>query len=222
MAAGEVKSELNGSSLRDAFAKIASVKQLQRHVTRHFMPDVSTGVQPPLYRSYGSLHTGDIVNLSESPGAWGRIYGFILAGDMRLVTDTLATSYLELSHEVGDALSPNLAVVLSGALLSWGRMTTEQPGEVSKAGGKYVFSVRQGGPERYVREMDAEAAELLDVDNEAEPFRELVRRIRDTYYHGRTSDLRSLDRYFERKQRTGSHRVRTFTKAAGSRPPKLG
>lgn len=222
VAAGEVKSELNGNSLRDAFSKIASVKQLQRHMTRHFLPNGATGVQPPVYRSYGSLHTGDIVNVSESPGARGRIYGFILAGDTRLATDTLATSFVDISHEVGDALSPNLAVLLSGALLNWGRMTTEQPGEVRKVDGKFVFSVQKGGPERYVRELDADSAELLDVDNEAEPFRELVRRIRDIYYRGRTSDLRSLDRYFERKQEAGSHQVRTFAKAVGPRPSNLG
>ena len=222
VAVGEVKSELNGRSLRDAFLKIESTKGLQRHKTRHFMPNQATGVQPPLYRSYGDLHTGDIVKLSESPGARGRIYGFILAGDTRLATDTLAKSYLELTHEVGDALSPNLAVVLSGTMLSWGRMTTDQPGEISKMDGKYVFSVRTGGPKRYVRELDAESAELLDIDNEVEPFRELVRNIRDIYYRGRTSDLRSLDRYFERKQEADSHQVRTYTKAAGPRPSTQG
>ena len=222
VAAGEVKSELNGDSLRDAFSKIASVKQLQRHMTRHFLPNDATGVQPPVYRSYGSLHKGDIVNVSERPGARGRIYGFILAGHTRLATDTLATSFVEISHEVGDALSPNLAVVLSGALLNWGRMTTEQPGEVRKVDGKFVFSVQKGGPERYVRQLDADSAELLDVDNEAEPFRELVRRIRDIYYRGRTSDIRSLDRYFERKQEAGNHKVRTFAKAVWARPSNPG
>ena len=218
VAVGEVKSELNGSSLRDSFLKIASVKQLQRHPTRHFIPNQTTGVQPPVYRSYGNLHTADIVDVSESPGARGQIYGFMLAGDTRLATDTLATSFIEISHEVGDALSPNLGVVLSGTVLSWGRITKEQPGEVRKVDGKYVFSVPQGGPERYVRELNAESAELLDVDNESEPFRALVRNIRLMYYRGRTSDLRSLDRYFERKDEDSSHQVRTFKKAVGPRP----
>ena len=217
VAVGEVKSELNRNSLQDAFSKIASVKQLQRHMIRHFVPDERTGVQPPVYRSYGSLHTGDIVDVSENPGACGQIYGFVLAGNTRLATDTLATSFLELSHNVGDVLSPNLAVVLNGALLNWGRMTTEQPGEVREINGKYVFSVPKEGPERYVRVLDAESAEFLDVDNEAEPFRVLVRSIRDIYYRGRTSDLRSLDRYFEKRQGTGGHRVRTFPKAASPR-----
>ena len=44
VAAGEVKSELNGNSLRDAFSKIASVKQLQRHMTRLCLPFISSGV----------------------------------------------------------------------------------------------------------------------------------------------------------------------------------
>ena len=79
VAVGEVKSELDGKSLQDAFSKIASAKRLRRHMTRHFMPDERPGIQPPMYRSYGSLHTGDIVNVSEDPGACGQIYGFVLA-----------------------------------------------------------------------------------------------------------------------------------------------
>ena len=216
VAVGEVKSILNKASLRDAFWKIRSVKRLERYPTRHFVPNATTGSTPPLYRSYGALHTGDIVNVNENPGPLGSIYGFILAGKTRLSDDTLATSILTLSHEVGDVLSPNLALVLGGPLLSWGRMTMEQPGEVRKRDGKYVFTVPRGGPKRYVREWAAESAELLDVDNEAQPFRELVNNIREIYHSGRTSDIGSLDRYFV-SQEPATHQVRTFTKAAVQR-----
>ena len=216
VAVGEVKSALDKASLQDAFSKMSSVKRLRRHKTLHFIPNPDTGVRPRLYRSYGDLHTGSVVDVNENPGPLAQIYGFILAGNTRLAEDTLATYFLELSHEVGDALSPNLAVVLSGTLLGWGRKTTEQPGEVRKVDGKYVFTVAQGGPKRYIRERAAESAELLDVDHDAEPFRELVRNIRDIFYNGRTSEIRSLDRYFEEREPI-KHQVRTFKKATGHR-----
>ena len=115
--------------------------------------------------------------------------------------------------EVGDVLSPNLLVALNGTVLSWGKMTVEQPGNVRKVNDEYRFCVSHGGPQRYVRELSAESAELIDLDHNTEPFRELVCWIRKVYYRGRTPRIRSLDRYFTMREST-RHTVRTFSKLA--------
>ena len=153
VAVGEVKSELNRGSLEDAFDKIASVKRLKRHVTTHTVPHPETGEQLASYRSYVNLDTGFLPDISKDPGDWGKIWGFVLAGKSRLADESLAKLFLELSREVGDGSSPNLGVVLTGQLLSWGTRTTELPGEVHQLDGRYVWSVSHAGPERYKQEL---------------------------------------------------------------------
>ena len=214
VAVGEVKSTLDRQSLRDAFSKIASVKKLKRHTTPHFLPDPKTGApQCYVYRSYGTPHEDSIVDVNENPGARAAVYGFVLAGSTRITDDTLAATFLEFNKEVGDVLSPNLLVALNGTVLSWGKMTMKQPGNVQKVNDEYRFCVSHGGPQRYVRELSAESAELIDLDHNTEPFRELVRWIREAYYRGRTPRISSLDRYFTMREST-THTVRTFQKLA--------
>ena len=213
VAVGEVKSALDRVSLKDAFSKISSVKRLKRHEMAHFIPDPNTGLRPTQYRSYGALHEQGIVEMNENPGDRAQVYGFILAGSTRVREETLASTFLEFSPEVGDLLSPNLLVVLSGALLSWGKKTMEQAPEVRKKDGKYVTVVSHGGPPRLVVELSAQSAELLYLDCDADPFRELVRRIRFIYHKGRTSHIGSLDRYFEMRE-AARHGVLTFLKTA--------
>ena len=62
LAVGEVKSVLNGDSLKDAFSKISSVKELTRQEIYHVLVDPETGSRYPLYRDYGSTRddSGDV------------------------------------------------------------------------------------------------------------------------------------------------------------------
>ena len=125
---------------------------------------------------------------------------------------TLAARFLELNRDVGDVVSPNLLVVLSGTVLSWGRITTQQPPEVRKQGdGKHVLAIPHGGPPTYDQQWSAHSADLLGLHGGADPFRELVRGIRDAYRRGRTSDIVSLDNYFE-MQDSSAHKIQTFVK----------
>lgn len=145
-AVGEVKSALDRDSLQDAFKKIASVKGLRRHLVRHTVPDPRTGQGWPHYRSYGNLHDGAVVDVNEKPAERGEVYGFVLAGDVRVQPESLATRFLSLTRDTGDTLSPNLLVTLSGITLSWGSITDERPGEVRKQDGQYAFVVAHGRP----------------------------------------------------------------------------
>ena len=212
LAVGEVKSALDGDSLKDAFLKIRPVKRLTRQVIHHVLVDPETGSRYPLYRNYGAMHDGSVRDISKSPGDLAQIYGFVLAGITRLAAETLAARFLELNREVSDNVSPNLLVVLRGTLLSWGRVTTEQPAEVRKhTDGKHVLTIPHGGPPAYAQQLSAQSADLLGLHHGADTFRELVRCIRDVYRRGRTSDIVSLDHYFKMRD-SSAHKIQIFGK----------
>ena len=212
LAVGEVKSALDGDSLKDAFLKISSVKGLRRQVIYHFLVDPNTGSRYPSYRNYGAMRDDSLHDISISLGDLAQIHGFVLAGSTRLAEETLAARFLELNREVGDIVSPNLLVVLSGTLLSWGRVTTKQPPEVRKhTDGKHVLAIPQGGPLTYDQQWSAQSAELLGLHRGADTFRELVRCIRHVYRRGRTSDIVVLDNYF-RMRDSSAHKIQTFGK----------
>ena len=212
LAVGEVKSALDGDSLKDAFSKISSVKELTRQVIYHLLVDPKTGSRYPSYRNYASMRDDSLHDISKSPGDLAQIYGFVLAGSTRLAEKTLAARFLELNRKVGDVVSPNLLVVLSGTLLSWGRVTTEQPPEVRQhTDGKHVLTIPQGGPPAYAQQWSTQSADLLGLHHGADPFRELVRCIRDVYRRGRTSAIVSLDNYFQLRD-SSAHKIQTFGK----------
>ena len=212
LAVGEVKSALDSSSLKDAFSKVCSVKSLKRQPIYHLLVDPDTGSRYLSYRNYGTMRDDSLRDISKSPGDLAQIYGFVLAGSTRLARKTLAEKFLGLNREVGDNVSPNLLVVLSGTVLSWGRMTTEQPPEVRKqTDGKHVLAIPQGGPPAYDQQWSAQSANLLGLHRGADPFRELVRGIRDVYRRGRTSNIVSLDNYFPMRD-PSAHEIQTFEK----------
>ena len=196
IAVGEVKSALNQDSLRDAFKKIASVKGLRRHLVRQAVPDPRTGQGWPHYRSYGNLHDGAVVDVNEKPRERGEIYGFVLAGEVRVRPESLTTFFLDVTRDTGDTLSLNLLVTLSGITLSWGSITDERPGEVRKQDGRYVLAVAHGGPPRWKPQWSAQTGDILRLLCGDDGFRFLVRHIREMYLQGRTSPVSSLDRYF--------------------------
>ena len=212
LAVGEVKSALNGTSLRDAFLKVKSVKRLKRQVIYHVLVDPDTGSRFPSYRNYGSMRDDSLHDISKSLGDLAQIYGFILSGDTRLAEETLAERFLALTQEVTHTFSPNLLVVLNGPLLSWGKVTTEKSPEVRKyTDGKYVLTIPHGGSPKYDQQWSAHSAEALGLHRGTEPFRELVRCIRDVYRKGRTSDIQSLDNYF-RMRDYSKHEIQIFDK----------
>lgn len=196
---GEVKSMLDRRALGDAFNKIESVKKLRRRLVHQRFADPETGERYPIYRSYGglhdTLHDGGLRDISRPPGEFAEVFGFILTGESRLGDETLATTFLELTRAREEALAPNLLVTLDGIVLSWGSVTHEQPGSVVKRDGKYVYTVPHGGPPRWRIAVSARTAEYLGLERD-DGFRALVGCIRQIHYHGRTSAISSLDRYF--------------------------
>ena len=118
---GEVKSSLDAVSLRDAFRKVASVKQLRRHIVHAFMPNPTTGEPIPSRRNYLTPRGDAILRVDEGRSSKERqqVFGFVLAGESRLKQEILTMHFRQLAAEVGDSLSPNLLVTLDGFAIRW-------------------------------------------------------------------------------------------------------
>lgn len=198
IAVGQVKSLLTKSLLKEEFGKIASVKRLQRYSVHDFMPHPTTGAPLSLERSYGNMQTPSLIDVSEKSKSdeTRQILGFIIAGSVRMQTDTLMEAFLEFTRDTGEHLSPSIAVILSGGMLTWGKITTRRTErtEPNKTG-TYGMSERHDGPPRWEPSWSAQNAEILRYLENTEPFRTLIQYIYEMYRTGKTSDVRAFNRY---------------------------
>ncbi len=200
---GEIKSRLDGDSLEDAFRKVASAKELRRYDVTDLMPHPTTGEPIPLKRNYLSPHRDSVVRLDEGPEQKERaqIFGFVLAGESRLSRETLVGMFSELSAGLDASVVPNLLVTLDGHAVRWGQVAKGERKEVRKsAAGTYGVTVHKDGPEAWQDSWSAETATHAGGSRPPDPFRMLVRWIKQGAELGRTSDVRSFDRYFEEKR----------------------
>ena len=213
---GEIKSSLDGPSLQDAFRKVASVKLLRRHIVHQFMPNPTTGEPIPSSRNYLMSRGDAIVRLDEGRDAKERlqIFGFVLAGESRLKQGTLAAHFLALAAAIGDCLSPNLLATLDGHAISWGNLAKQERKETYQSkDGTYGLRVYKDGPESWKTSWSADTATHVGASVDSDAFRLLVRWIRQAAELGRTSDVRSFDRYFEPKSTSGrSSKLTCFQK----------
>lgn len=182
IAVGEIKSSFGTKELRDSIDKIASVKSLSRHVVvadpseLDYLPDVENLVH---YRGYGDIEVPSVINATRADSAdaieYSRIYGFILAGELRISDKTLLTRFAEHSANVGDSRCPNLLVALNGGVLF----------PVCANEKQYRFS--------------AESASHFLFLEDAPPFQALVQRLYIAYQKGLTSPVDSFNRYLFRQ-----------------------
>ena len=215
IAVGEIKSSLDRHSLQDAFQKVASVKRLRRHVVHDFIPNPTTGGPIPVYRNYLALHRDEITDVNEGRDNRERlqIFGFVLAGESRLKQETLTENFLLLAAQVGDSLSPNLLATLDGHSISWGNIAKQERKETHQSeDGSYSLRVYKDGPENWHTSWSAETATHVGVFENSDAFRLLVGWIREQAQFGRTSDVRSFDRYFEKKASGGARAGRCVPK----------
>ena len=200
----EIKSRLDGDSLKDAFAKISSAKALRRHMVPDRMPHPKSGVPIPLRRNYLSPNRDSIIKLDEDRPAdreMQQVLGFVLAGESRLSRETLVRTCGVLAAGMEESLAPNLIVTLDGHAVRWGKVAKAAREEVRKSEkGTYGVTVHRDGPEEWQESWSAATGTHLGGSSEVdEPFRMLVQWIRGGVDSGRTSDIRSFDRYFETK-----------------------
>ena len=200
IAVGEIKRSLDQRTLKDAFAKVASVKRLQRHVVHDSMPHPTTGQPIALYRNYLSPRADTIIQLDERAAVKERrrIFGFVLAGESRIKQETLMEGFRTLAGGIGEILSPNLLATLDGFAIRWGSIAkAERKEKLQSTDGRYGLRVYKDGPEGWNASWSAETATHVGGSKLSDPFRMLVRWIRQGAELGRTSDVRSFDRYFE-------------------------
>ena len=150
IAVGEIKSRLDKDSLKDGFAKIASVKALRRHTVPGQLPHPTSGEPIPLRRNYLSPRGDSVIRLDEGPGnrERQRVFGFVLAGESRLSRDSLVRTSSALAVGMDETLAPNLIVTLDGYAVRWGKVAKGKREEIRKsADGTYGVTVYRDGPE---------------------------------------------------------------------------
>ena len=202
IAVGEIKSTLDKQRLGDAFKKIASVKRLRRHQVHGFMPHPTSGKPIIQYRYYGSLQKPAIPNMDEELGSseTSQIFGFVLSGSLRLRPQTFCEAFQEYTSQTGDSLAPNLAIILSGGVLSWGNITTRRfEKKWSDERRTYGMTEVTGHPPEWKPSWSAQTASLMEYSEGTDSFRTLIRWIQNIYQNGKTSDVQAFDRYFLRK-----------------------
>ena len=166
------------------------------------MPHPTTGKPIPLRRSYLSARGDSPIILNEGPEDHERmqVFGFVLAGESRSSRDTLVAAFCALSAATNEKLVPNLVVTLDGYAIRWGKVTKGERKEIRKSpGGTYGLTVYKDGPQSWHQSWSAETATHVGGSEPSDPFRMLVRWIRQGADLGRTSHVRSFDRYFEEK-----------------------
>ena len=125
----------------------------------------------------------------------------MLAGESRLSRETLVGMFSELSAGLDASVVPNLLVTLDGHAVRWGQVAKGERKDVRKsAAGTYGVTVHKDGPEAWQDSWSAETATHAGGSGPPDPFRMLVRWIRQGAELGSTSDVRSFDRYFEEKR----------------------
>ena len=202
IAVGEIKSSLDKISLRDAFEKIKSVKQLQRYAVHDSMPHPTTGQPIPKRRNYLTLRENSIVKLDEGMKVEERerlqIFGFVLAGDSRLNHETLLGKFQVHAAKTDNSLSPNLLLTLDGHAVRWAKIEREKRKEVGQSeDGTYKLTVYSDGPKHWKPSFSSETATHVLGSEESETFRMLVRWLRLWIQVGRTCAVQSFDQYFE-------------------------
>ena len=203
IAVGEVKSTLDRRPLEDGFQKIASVKKLQRRAVHDFMPHPTSGEPIVHYRNYGNLHTPSVVNIAEkqSPDGTDQIFGFVVAGDLRVKTETICDAFREFSRETGDQFSPNMVAILGGGLLTWGNLEKVKRRETKwfEKNNTYGVVETTGNEVGWRVSWSAQGSSLFRYSQDEEAFRVLVRWIRELYRTGKTSKAEAFDHYFQPK-----------------------
>lgn len=187
VAVGEIKSNLDSDTLEDIFCKMKSVKQLKRFTgttteeRQYGMRVVNEFIEP--YRSYGTTAhqrfrpTGD-TDYNQEDNPIDQIFGFALAGKLKLTPETLCEKFVSRAKEIDPILCPNLIVTLDKGVLC-----PDTPGEADEMG-KIGTSIQ-------------ETSGIYHVNNEAGNFRFLLSMIYGIYTIGRTVSVSAFVQYFD-------------------------
>ena len=178
---GEIKSSLGSEELEDIFLKIESVKQLKRFSVETPRP-IRVGELRFPYRHYGTTgptrHDNPGTDYNQEGNPLDQIFGFALAGKLRLKPHTLCEKFVNRARAMELNLTPNLIVTLDRGILCPATFSKEnEEGEIN-------ISLQ-------------DATEVYHVNKDNENFRFLLSKIYDIYNHGRTVPVSAFGRYFD-------------------------
>lgn len=177
IAVGEVKSTVGSRELSDIFEKIRSVKMLKRFTRRS--TSTLLGTESVCYRNYGSNVTfegtpAEEFNQTEKP--FDQIFGFAIAGLLRITDQTFCAKFAELASKTDDHLSPNLMVLLN----------------------KGVVLPLSDGTKRTILLSQKDATEFYFANKGEENFQFLLSSLYQVYRQGRTVECSAFGRYIMR------------------------
>ena len=185
IAVGEIKSQMASADLKNTFEKMASVKKLRRFAVQASAAS-STELGFPAavpFRKYGSPNSAlgtEAEQFDQEAKPLDQIFGFSLAGSLKLTTETLCARYVEFAAQNGPTMSPNLIVMLEG---------------------NHVVCPLQIPPNRHNPEIALSACKANAIYCVSRPeggFQFLLSQIYTVCRRGRTVEEVAFDRYFAR------------------------
>ena len=181
VAIGEIKSALDSDELEDIFLKIESAKRLKRFSTETPRP-LRVGELRFPYRHYGTtgpaMHGNPGTDYNQKGNPLDQIFGFALAGKLKLKPQTLCEKFVNCASEMEPILTPNLIVTLDQGILC----PATFPNKNEK--GAIHISLQEAKGIYYVNKCD-------------ENFRFLLSKIYDIYNHGQSVPVSVFGRYFD-------------------------
>lgn len=181
VAVGEIKSALNSDELEDIFLKIESTKRLKRFSTETPRPLRIGELRFP-YRHYGTTgpatHGNPGTDYYQEGNPQDQIFGFALAGKLKLKPQTLCEKFINRASEIEPILTPNLIVTLDQGILC--------PATIGKK-----------NKEDQINISIQDATGIYHANKDDENFRFLLSQIYDMYNHGRTVPVSAFGRYFD-------------------------
>lgn len=181
VAVGEIKSSLSSDELEDILLKIESVKRLKRFSTETPGP-IRVGELRFPYRHYGTTgpatHGNPGTDYNQQGNPLDQIFGFALAGELRLKPQTLCEKFANRASEINPILTPNLIVTLDQGVLC--------PATIGKENKEDEINISL-----------QDATGIYQVNKDDENFRFLLSQIYDIYNYGRTVPVSAFGRYFD-------------------------
>ena len=172
VAVGEVKAGIDGPKLEDSFEKIASVKVLRRHV-EEFQPTVP---REKSYRNYGMVASvaGIRSENENEEREQGEVFGFVLAGTVRMKPETLVHQYENRARNNGAGSCPNVLATIDGA---------------------YVRPFISDAPGRSISKRSFHTGDRVGYYEGVASFSYLLDELYEVYRHGHTVPLAAFRRY---------------------------
>ena len=174
--------------MEDIFLKIESVKRLKRFSTETPRP-IRVGELRYPYRHYGTTgpatHGNPGTDYNQQGNPLDQIFGFALAGKLKLKPQTLCEKFVNHTNEIEPILTPNLIVTLDQGILC--------PATI----GKENKTIGKENKEDEINISIQDATGMYHVNNDDENFRFLLSQIYDIYNHGRTVSASAFGRYFD-------------------------